>query len=79
MRKIIIKCVYLIVVFVLALFVVSTVANQGNTDMTMEMGPASYPVVHMKVQEQEVNCLRGYKQAMECGYQRIVLRHWKRA
>ena len=70
MRKIIIKCVYLIVVFVLALFVVSTVANQGNTDMTMEMGPASYPVVHMKVQEQEVNCLRGYKQAMECGYQR---------
>lgn len=70
MKKIIIKCIYLITVFVLALVVVSVVANQGNTDMTMEMGPASYPVVHMNVGGHEVNCLRGYKEAMECSYQR---------
>ncbi len=70
MKKTIIKCVYLLVVFVLSLLVVSAVANQGNTDMTMEMAPASYPVVHMKVGGYEVNTLRGYKEAMECSYQR---------
>ena len=70
MKKTIIKCVYLLVVFVLSLLVVSAVANQGNTDMTMEMAPASYPVVHMKAGGYEVNTLRGYKEAMECSYQR---------
>lgn len=70
MKKTIIKCVYLIAVFVLALVVVGAMANQGNTDMTMEMAPASYPVVHMTVGGHRVNCLRGYKQAMDCSYQR---------
>ena len=70
MKKTIIKCAYLVAVFVLALFVVSAVANQGNTDMTMEMAPASYPVVHMSFDGQQINCLRGYKEAMECAYQR---------
>lgn len=70
MRKTIIKCCYLLAVFIVALFVVSTVVNQGNTDMTMEMGPATFPVVHMYVGGMEVNSLYGYKNAMECCYQR---------
>lgn len=70
MRKTIIKCCYLLTVFIVALFVVSTVVNQGNTDMTMEMGPATFPVVHMYVGGMEVNSLYGYKNTMECCYQR---------
>lgn len=70
MKKTIIKCVYLLVVFVLSLVIVSALANQGNTDMTMEMAPASYPIVHMKIGDYEVNTLYGYKEAMECSFQR---------
>lgn len=70
MKKAIIKCIYLAVVFVAALFVISAVVNQGNVDMTMEMGEASYPVVHMSVDGRAVNSLHGYKKAMQCSYQR---------
>lgn len=70
MRKTIIKCCYLLVVFIISLFAASAVMNQGNTDMTTEMGAASYPVVHMYVGDIEVNSLHGYKEAMECSFQR---------
>ncbi len=70
MRKTIIKCCYLLMVFIAALFIISGVVNHGNTDMTMEMGPASFPVVHMYVGGKEVNSLHGYKNIMECSFQR---------
>lgn len=70
MKKTIIKCTYLAVVFLIALLGTSAVVNQGNTDMTMEMGPATYPVVHMKIGDKEVNSLHGYKEPMECSFQR---------
>lgn len=70
MKKTIIKSCYLLAVFILALFIISTVMNQGNTDMTMEMGQATFPVVHMYVGGREVNSLYGYKDTMECSYQR---------
>lgn len=70
MKKIIIKSVYLAAVFFVSLFVISTVMNQGNTDMTAEMGPATYPVVHMYIADNQVNALHGYKNAMKSSYQR---------
>lgn len=70
MKKTIIKCCYLAAVFIISLFIVSAVVNQGNTDMTMEMGSATFPIVHMYVGGEEVNSLHGYKEAMECSYQR---------
>ncbi|NLL76273.1 MAG: hypothetical protein GX235_03375 [Clostridiales bacterium] len=70
MKKTAIKCIYLAAVFLIALLVISAVANQGNTEMTMEMGPASYPIVHMIVGGREVNSLHGYKESMQCSYQR---------
>ena len=70
MKKTVLKFIYLSVVFIAALFLTSSVANKGNTDMTMEMGPASYPVVHMRVGGREVNSLPGYKETMQCSYQR---------
>lgn len=70
MKKAVIKCSYLLVVFIASLFIASAVINQGNTDMTMEMGPATFPVVHMYVGNKEVGSLHGYREAMECSYQR---------
>lgn len=70
MKKTVIKCSYLLVVFIASLFIASAVINQGNTDMTMEIGPATFPVVHMYVGNKEVGSLHGYREAMECSYQR---------
>ena len=60
MKRAIIKGVLLGVIFTLALMILSTVMNQGNTDMTTEMGEATYPVVSMFVDGHRVNSLHGY-------------------
>ncbi|MCM1175548.1 MAG: hypothetical protein NC341_10915 [Blautia sp.] len=73
MKKTIIKSVYLIIIFFAALFSVSAVMNQGNTDMTMEMGEASFPVVTMRIGEYPVNRLHGYAGDMDTSYLRDTL------
>lgn len=70
MKKTVIKCLYLAVVFFISLFLSSVVVNKGNTDMTAEMGQVSYPVIHMKIGNRELNSLHGYKHSMQCSYQR---------
>lgn len=70
MKKTILRCIYLAIVFIAAFFIIGAVVNQGNTDMTMEMGAATYPVIHMNVDGHEVNSLHGYAQAMDCSRQR---------
>lgn len=57
-------CVFLIT-FLAALFIISAVMNQGNTDMTVEMSPASFPLVYMSVGEERMNCLHGYSESMD--------------
>lgn len=73
MKKTIIKSVYLIIIFLVALFSVSAVMNKGNTDMTMEMGEASFPVVTMRLEEYPVNRLHGYADDMDTSYLRDTL------
>lgn len=73
MKKTIIKSVYLIIIFLVALFSVSAVMNKGNTDMTMEMGEASFPIVTMQLEEYPVNRLHGYANDMDTSYLRDTL------
>lgn len=73
MKKAIIKSVYLIVVFLAALFLVSAVMNKGNTDMTTEMGDATLPIVTMQIDEYQVNRLHGYTVSMDTSYLRDTL------
>ena len=73
MKKTIIKGVYLIIIFLVALFSVSAVMNKGNTDMTMEMGEASLPIVTMQLEEYPVNRLHGYANDMDTSYLRDTL------
>jgi len=73
MKKTIIKSVYLIIIFLTALFSVSAVMNKGNTDMTMEMADASFPIVTMRLDEYPVNRLHGYVNDMDTSYLRDTL------
>lgn len=70
MKRAIIKGVLLGCIFALALMVLSRVMNQGNTDMTTEMGEATYPVLSMYVGTYRVGSLHGYTQNMESAYLR---------
>ncbi len=73
MKKTIIKGAFLGVIFVLALMIISIVMNQGNTDMTTEMGDPTYPVVSMFVKGRRVNQLHGYAESMNSAYLRETL------
>ncbi len=53
------------VVFFASLFIFSIVLNQGNTDMTMEMAPASLPTASIIIEDQIVNEMHGYVQRMD--------------
>ncbi len=70
MKRAIIKGALLGVIFAVALMILSTVMNQGNTDMTTEMGEATYPVLSMSVGMHSVGSLHGYARAMDCAYLR---------
>lgn len=73
MKKTVIKSIYLIVIFLAALFGVSAVMNKGNTDMTMEMGEASFPIITMRIGDCPVNRLHGYAGDMDTSYLRDTL------
>lgn len=73
MKKAIIKGASLGVIFALALVIISIVMNQGNTDMTTEMGDPTYPIVSMFVKGHQVNKLHGYAESMNSAYLRDTL------
>lgn len=73
MKKTVIKCAIIVAVFIASLFILSKIMNQGNTDMTVEMGEASFPIVSVRVNGYEVNRLHGYAEAMDTAYIRNCL------
>ena len=73
MKRAIIKGVLLGIIFATALMLISTVMNQGNTDMTTEMGDASYPTIAMFVNGYCVNELHGYADAMDSAHLRDTI------
>ena len=70
MKKAIIKGILLGIIFAAALWLISMVMNQGNTDMTTEMAEASYPVVSMLTEGHRVNSLHGYSESMDTAHLR---------
>lgn len=73
MKRSVLKGIFFGVVLFAALFLFETVMNLGNTDMTAEMPPASYPLVYMNVSGEMVNCLHGYRNEMEAAYMRDTI------
>ena len=70
MKKSIIKSVIVLIVFIGALFIISNVMNQGNADMTMEMGKATYPVISVDYNGTAINEMHGYADVMEVSQMR---------
>ncbi len=73
MKKSVLKGIFFGIVLFTALFIFETVMNLGNTDMTTEMPPASYPLLYMNVSGEQVNCLHGYREQMEVAYMRDTI------
>lgn len=69
MKKSIFKCIYALLVFFTALFLIDHFMNIGNTDITMEMPDATLPLVYIVQQGREINGLHGYTNRMETAYQ----------
>lgn len=65
MKKTILQATVWIIAFFCSVFIVSGLMNQGNTDMTVEMGPAVLPLVYMSRGEDKINALHGYLEEMQ--------------
>lgn len=70
MKKYIIRWTIVAVTFFAALFVIGSIMNKGNTDMTVEMAEASFPIVSVKYEGNYINELHGYDDVMEVNYMR---------
>lgn len=70
MKKSIIKLAVFTVTFFAALFIVSRMMNKGHDNLTMEMAPATFPLVTMELDGIPYNQLHGYKNAMDVSFQR---------
>lgn len=70
MKKTIIKGLIVGIVFFAALFIISSIMNKGNTDMTVEMSEASYPTVAVRYAGEEINVMHGYAEGMEVNHMR---------
>ena len=68
-----IKGLVCIVTFTISLFVISSIMNRGNTDMTMAMSEASYPLVYINHEGQYINCLHGYNNEMDVSFMRDTI------
>ena len=70
MKKSVIKLCVFFMVFLLALVVVSIMMNKGHDNLTMEMAPASLPLVTMEMSGVAYNQLHGYCEATDIAFQR---------
>lgn len=70
MKKAIIKAAIVLSVFIIALITISNLMNQGNTDMTIEMAEATYPVVTVSYDGYRLNQMHGYAESMEVSQMR---------
>ncbi|MEG1876695.1 MAG: hypothetical protein RRX92_00245 [Lachnospiraceae bacterium] len=70
MRKSVLRGSICAAVFIISMILISIVTNKGNTDMTVKMEPASFPLVYMDYNGQVINCLHGYASDMQTDYMR---------
>ena len=68
-----IRRIIILLVVVVSLILFSIFMNKGNTDMTMEMQPASFPIAYMMIEEQKVNEMHGYAKRMNAATMRDSL------
>lgn len=70
MKKTIIKITVCVVVFIASAFIIGGIMNQGHNNMTMEMAPATLPVITMESGGVACNELHGNTVEMDVAYQK---------
>lgn len=70
MKKLIVKIMSVAVVFCATILIVGSVINQGSTDMTMEMGEATFPIISVRYNGLRINTMHGYAQEMQSCFMR---------
>lgn len=70
MKKSVIKLVVFAAVFILSVVIISKIMNKGHDNLTVEMAPASLPLVSMELNGIAYNQLHGYVRAMDTAFQR---------
>ena len=65
MKKTIIKSIYAIVIFLIALLIMDRIQNRESADMTAEMSKATFPLVYVMRDGQRINCMHGMISEME--------------
>lgn len=71
--KVVIRLTAVIVVFILSLYIISEALNKDSIETTMEMSPASYPLVYVQYSGEAINELPGYRNTIETGLLRETL------
>lgn len=70
MKKSMIKSVVFVATFFIALVVIGRLMNKGHDNLTVEMEPASLPLVTMELNGVSYNQLHGYVHPMDTAFQR---------
>lgn len=70
MKKAILKGLVFAVTFFVSVLIISKIMNKGNNDLTVEMAPATFPVVYMGMDGVLYNELHGYAEVMDTAYMR---------
>lgn len=68
-----IRRIIILVVFIASLIGFSVGMNKGNTDMTIEMPKASFPVAYITIEDEKINEMHGYARRMDAATLRDTL------
>lgn len=68
-----IRRIIILLVFVVSLIGFSVGMNKGNTDMTIEMPEASFPIAYITIDDQKINEMHGYARRMNAATLRDTL------
>lgn len=70
MRNKVSKGITFVVVFLVSLFVIGWILNQGNAEIAMEMQEATLPVVSVELGKYKINTMFGYKERRQEAFMR---------
>lgn len=73
LNKTSVKIIILIVIFFVVISLYFLISNKKNTDSTIAMGKATLPVIHMTYDNERINMLYGYTDAMDDVYMRDAI------
>ena len=70
MKKTLVKIFVFTVVFLVSIVVIGKIMNKDHNNMTMEMAPATLPIITMQQDGIAYNQLHGYTVPMDTAFQR---------